>query len=300
MTMHILLSGANGLIGSACKSQLALAGHTVTELTRHPQSHKQAIGWDIKAGQLDLRQLPPLDAVIHLAGESIMGLWSASKKAAIYESRIAGTRLLVKALSELEQPPKVLLAGSAVGYYGNQGSQPLFENSPLGQGFLAEVCRDWEAEALKAEALGVRVVLVRTSVVLSRKGGALAAMLPPFQLGLGGRLGSGQQYMSWISIDDMVRALYFALENDSLSGPVNFCSPQPVSNAEFTSSLGQLLQRPTLLGVPSLALKLALGEMAEEMLLASQRAQPAALLKAGFNFQYPQLALALRHVLGRA
>ena len=297
--MKILISGASGLIGSILKPFLSTGGHTVYQLDRHSSSDPHSIYWQPRGGEIETEKLEGFDAVIHLAGETVMGRWSADKKERILKSRVEGTRLLVNTLSQLKQPPKVFICSSAVGYYGDRGAETLTETTPAGDGFLAEVCEAWEAEAARAADAGMRTIMARTGVVLSGKGGALATMLLPFQLGLGGKLGSGKQYMSWISIDDMIRAFYHCIYTDSLSGPVNFVAPTPLTNARFTESLGRVLHRPTVFQVPKFALDLAMGESADEMLLASARVEPAQLVSSGFIFQYPDLDSALRHELGR-
>ncbi len=297
--MKILISGANGLIGSILKPFLRTGGHTVYQLERQSSSDPQSIFWQPRSGEIELEKLEGLDAVIHLAGESVMGRWTPEKKERILKSRVEGTRLLVDSLAQLKQPPKVLICSSAVGYYGDRGAERLSETAPAGEGFLAEVCQAWEAEAARAADYGIRTIMARTGIVLSGQGGALATMLPPFQLGLGGKLGSGQQYMSWISIDDMIRAFYHCLYTESLSGPVNFVAPSPLQNSRFTESLARVLHRPAWFQVPKFALDLVMGKSADEMLLASTRVEPAQLVSSGFIFQYPDLDSALRHELGR-
>lgn len=296
--MKILISGASGLLGSALVPFLRTGGHEVFTLTRHSPGSRYEIQWDIKKQQLQAESLEGFDAVIHLAGESIMGRWTHDKKERIMQSRVQGTRLLVNTLKSLERPPAVFISSSAVGYYGDRGSETLSESASQGDGFLAEVCEAWEAEARKAESV-TRVVLARTGIVMSAKGGALAQMLPPFQLGVGGKLGSGQQYMSWISLDDMLRAFYHCLYTPAIQGPVNFTAPTPVKNERLTEVLGQVLHRPAFFQVPAFALELVMGEMADEMLLSSTRAVPDRLVSSGFVFQYPDLKGGLRHVLGR-
>lgn len=297
--MKILISGASGLIGSILKPFLSTGGHTVYQLERHSSSDPHSIFWQPHSGEIEQDKLEGLDAVIHLAGESVMGRWSTDKKERILKSRVQGTRLLVDSLSRLKEPPKVLICSSAVGYYGDRGSEVLTEAASAGKGFLAEVCQAWEAEAARATEAGIRTVMARTGIVLSAQGGALATMLPPFQLGLGGKLGTGRQYMSWIGIDDMIRAFYHCLYTESLSGPVNFVAPNALTNSRFTESLARVLRRPAFFQVPQFALALAMGQSADEMLLASTRVEPGQLLNSGFVFDYPQLEAALRHELGR-
>lgn len=298
--MKILITGASGLLGQNLQAFLSTGGHTVYTLGRRAGQNPRALQWDPARGQLDAAALEGLDAVIHLAGESVAGgLWTPAQRARIRDSRVKGTRLLVQTLSQLKHPPRVLVSASAIGYYGPQPSHSsaVTESAAAGSGFLAEVCQAWEAEtrALK----DIRVVNARIGVVLSRQGGALKAMLPAFQLGLGGVLGNGQQIMSWIALDDVIQALYHCLYTDSLSGPVNLVAPQPVSNREFTRTLNRVLQRPGFLPVPAPALKLALGDMAEEMLLGSIAVAPQKLQDSGFEFHYSSLEPALRHLLGR-
>jgi uncharacterized protein (TIGR01777 family) len=249
---------------------------------------------------VDTAGLEGLDAAVHLAGENLAtGRWTAEKKARIRESRVNGTRFLCEALVRLAQPPKALMCASAIGYYGDRGEAILREDSPAGSGFLAEVCRAWEGAAAAAVQQGIRVVHLRIGVVLSPAGGALAKMLTPFKMGLGGKIGSGQQYMSWIALDDLLGIIHHALTSDTLQGPVNAVAPQPVTNVEFTTTLGRVLARPTLLPMPAFAARLAFGEMAQELLLASTRVVPASLLASGYGFRYPELEGALRHLLGK-
>jgi hypothetical protein len=254
--------------------------------------------WNPDDGTLDPGALDGVDAVVHLAGENIAGgRWTPAQKARIRDSRVRGTALLARSLRELDRKPRILLSGSAVGFYGNRGDELLDESSARGRGFLADVCAQWEDAARPAADAGIRVITMRTAVVLSSAGGALRKMLPPFRLGVGGPVGSGTQYMSWIAIDDVVGAMQHLLAADSVVGPVNLVAPNAATNREFTKTLGKVLGRPTLFRVPAFALRLALGEMADEMLLASIRAQPARLTASGYRFRYPDLEAALRHVL---
>jgi hypothetical protein len=276
--MKILVSGASGLIGSSLVRRLAASNEVVRLVRRGPSPGTAELQWDPTAAAIDAERLEGFDAVVHLAGENIgSGRWTAAKKARIRDSRAEG-RFLAKTLAGLARPPKVLVSASAVGFYGNRGDEELDESSVPGEGFLAEVCRDWEAAASAASEAGIRVVLSRFGVVLAREGGALARLLPLFRFGLGGRLGSGRQFMSWIALDDAVRAVEFVLENDSLRGPINVTSPQPVTNREFTEALASVLRRPALLPAPAMLLRAALGEMADEMLLSSARVFPRRLL----------------------
>jgi uncharacterized protein (TIGR01777 family) len=296
--LTVAISGATGLIGSALWQRLAAAGHRMKRLVRRPAQQPDEITWDPDRAAVDSEGFCGVDAVVHLAGESIAtGRWTAEKKRRIRISRVDGTRLLAEAIAGLAVKPRVLVAASAIGFYGDRGAEQLDESSPPGDGFLVEVCRAWEAATAPAKEAGVRVVNARLGVVLSRRGGALAQMLTPFKLGLGGRIGSGRQYVSWISIDDVARALERAVENDQLYGPVNLVAPAPVTNAEFTKALGRVLRRPTVVPMPAPAARLAFGQMADELLLASARVVPSRLTEAGFSFEFPQLEQALRHVL---
>jgi uncharacterized protein len=299
--LHVAVTGTTGLVGAALLPFLTTGGHRVTRLVRSKTTGDEtAVLWNPQAGTIDAADLEGVDAVVHLAGESVAGArWSDAVKARILESRKRGTTLLCETLARLRQPPKVLVSASAIGYYGDRGDQLLREDSDSGSGFLAEVCRQWEAATQPAEQAGIRVVRLRIGIVLSPAGGALAAMLLPFKLGAGGRLGSGAQYMSWISIDDLIGVILHALRTDELQGPVNAVAPSPVTNAEFTRVLGHVLHRPTLFPVPAAAARLAFGEAADEMLLASARVQPARLAATRYTFRHPNLEAALRHVLGK-
>jgi hypothetical protein len=297
--VKVLVSGASGLIGRVLVRSLRSQGHQVRCL-RRGRADGDDLAWDPEAGALDPGALEGLDAVVHLAGEHIAGgRWTRTRKARILSSRVQGTRLLSEKLAGLSHPPQVLVCASAVGYYGDRGAEELSEDSPPGRGFLAEVCRAWEGAADPARAAGIRAVHLRFGMVLSAQGGALPRMLPPFRLGLGGRLGSGVQWMSWIHLEDAVAAIGHVLERENLGGPFNAVSPSPCANAEFTRTLGRVLRRPALIPVPAWALRLALGEMARELLLSSARALPSRLLESGFRFEHPELEAALRHLLGR-
>ncbi len=297
--MRVLVSGSSGLIGIPLVASLKEGGHEVLRLVRSRSLSEPDVGWDPDAGAIDAARLTGLDAVVHLAGETIGERWSEAKKAKIMESRAKGTRLLAGTLAGLSQRPKVLVSASAIGFYGDRGDEPLREESDGGTGFLAGVCRAWEAATEPASEKGIRVVLLRFGPVLSADGGALARMLTPFRLGLGGVLGDGRQYMSWIALDDAVGAIRHALEADALEGPANAVAPDPVTNREFTKTLGRVLGRPAFLPLPAFVLRLAFSEMADEMLLASARVEPARLLASGYEFRFPELEGALRHVLGR-
>jgi len=299
--MKVLVSGSSGLVGSALAPFLTGSGHQVVRLVRsQPRDEASEVRWDPEAGAIDKAGLGAVDAAVHLAGESIAaGRWTAARKVRILESRVKGTRLLAETLAGLKQRPKVFVSASAVGYYGDRGEETLTEESGPGSAYLSEVCRQWEAAAEPAAASGIRVVNLRFGIVLSAAGGALPRLLTPFRLGLGGRLGSGKQFMSWIAIDDVVGAIVHALMTEALRGPANAVAPQPVTNREFTKTLGRVLGRPTLFPMPACAARLAFGEMADELLLASQRVEPARLLASGYQFRFPHLEGALRHLLGR-
>ena len=255
--------------------------------------------WDPAKAYVDTTKLENKDAVVHLAGESIAERWTPKKKIRIQESRVRGTHLLCEALRQLEHPPKVLVSGSAIGYYGDRGDEVLREESPPGSGFLAEVCKQWEEATEPASRCGIRVAHLRTGIVLSAKGGALAKMLPPFRMGVGGKIGSGKQYMSWIAVDDHIAAIQHIIANPALQGPLNAVGANPVTNLEFTRTLGKVLSRPAIFPLPAFAVRLAFGEMGKELLLASQRVEPARLKSSGFSFRFPDLEAALRHVLAR-
>lgn len=292
--MKILITGASGLIGSALARRLA-GSNEIVRLVRRGAGGRAEIAWNPEAGTIDAGALEDLDAVVHLAGENVgSGRWTAAKKARIRASRVEGTSLLARTLAGLTRPPKVLISASAIGFYGDRGDEELDETSGPGTGFLAEVCRAWEAATRPASEAGIRVVHARFGVVLAREGGALAQMLPLFRFGLAGRLGSGLQWMSWIALEDAVGAVAFLLAKESFHGPANITSPQPVTNRQFTAALGRVLRRPTLLHAPALVLRAALGEMAKEMLLASARVYPRRLLESGYRFAQPELETALR------
>jgi uncharacterized protein (TIGR01777 family) len=297
--LRVAITGASGLIGSALSRSLREDGHRVHPVVRRsPRPGSGEIGWDPAIGRIDAEAFTGVDAVVHLAGENVGERWTPAKKRRIRESRVQGTSLLARALASLPEPPRVLVSGSAIGYYGDRGDEVLREDSGPGGDFLAEVGQEWEAATEPAARAGIRVVLPRLGVVLTPDGGALERMLPPFRLGVGGKLGDGRQWMSWISLPDAVRVLRFAIRAPELSGPVNATAPEPVTNEEFTRALGRALGRPTLMRVPAAALRLVYGEMAEATLLASQRAAPTRLQHAGFRFLHPQLDTALRAVLG--
>ncbi len=298
--MRILVSGSSGLIGSKLVGFLTTGGHEVPRLVRADASQDDAIRWDPAAGTIDREILGGIAAAVHLAGENIAaGRWNDERKNRIRTSRVDGTRLLSTALAELQTPPQVLVCASAVGFYGDRADAELDEASDPGTGFLADVCRDWESAAHPARERGIRVVSLRLGVVLSADGGALEKMLTPFKLGAGGVIGSGRQYWSWIALDDVVSAIDHAITHEALDGPVNCVAPNPVTNREFTKTLGRVLRRPTLVPLPAFAARLALGQMADELLLASARVIPKRLQETGYKFRYPELDNALRHALGK-
>jgi uncharacterized protein len=296
--MNILVTGSSGLIGSALVPSLTGRQHTVHTLLRRQPPAEQPF-WDPSRNIIDLGQTPAFDAVIHLAGESIaQGRWSAQKKARVKESRVRGTGLLVKTLAELEHPPSLLICASGIGFYGHRGDEIVTEDSSPGQGFLTEVSQAWEGAAHAAQDRGTRVVFMRLGVVLSKAGGALRAMLMPFRLGLGGRIGPGTQFMSWISLEDVLEIVHLIINNSDIKGPVNVVSPHPVTNSQFTQALGHVLKRPTPFPLPAGLARLLIGEMADALLLASTRAQPKKLTDAGYVFRYPDLDSALQTILG--
>jgi uncharacterized protein (TIGR01777 family) len=274
------------------------AGHQVTPIVRGESAVETGIAWSAETGYVDAARLEGIEAVVHLAGESIQGRWTPKKKALIQESRGKGTRVLSEALAQLAKPPQVLVCASAVGYYGDRGDELLREESEAGNGFLAGVVREWEAATEPAARKGIRVVNLRIGVVLGAAGGALAAMRTPFKAGVGGRVGSGKQYMSWIALDDVVGAVEHALVTASLRGPVNVVSPNPARNTEFTKALGRVLSRPTIFPLPAFVVKLAFGQMGEELLLGSQRVDSGKLTASGYKFHYPELESALRRAVG--
>ena len=295
---RVLLTGSSGFLGSALLPSLKARGFEVTRLVRGVAAKEDEIRWN-PAWPPSSEAISGFDAVIHLAGETVVGRWTASKKTKIRDSRVTGTRNLVHALLEAKDRPRVLISASAIGYYGDRGDELLNELSTSGSGFLADVCREWEAAAQPAVNAGIRTALVRTGVVLSRDGGALKKMLLPFQMGIGGNIGSGRQWMSWIHLQDWIGAIHHILKNDLVQGPVNLVGPKPVTNAEFTKTLASVLSRPAIFPVPAFVAKLAFGQMGEEVLLGSQRVEPARLVTSGYPFQYSDLRKALEAVLKR-
>jgi hypothetical protein len=293
--MKILITGASGLIGSALQKSFAEKNYETLLATRKKPTKPNEIQWDTEKGfnDEDLPRLETVDAFVHLAGENVSGRWTDEKKRKIMDSRVFGTRNIVETISKLENKPKVLISASATGIYGDRADKILTEESATGDTFLAEVGKNWEAEAVKAEEYGVRVVLLRTGIVLTKDGGALAQMITPFKFGLGGTIGSGKQWMSWIVLEDEVRAINFALENEKVRGALNLVAPNPVTNEEFTDALGETLHRPTILPLPAFAVNLAFGEMGDALLLDSTRVVPKKLEEVGFEFKFPELKPAL-------
>lgn len=297
--MDVVISGASGMIGAALSASLQADGHRVLRLVRGGVTGGDAIGWDPAAGRIDAPALEGVDAVVNLAGEGIgEKRWSDEQKREIRESRLRGTAALAGAIASREHKPRVFVSGSAVGYYGDRGDEILTESSAPGTDYLAEVCVAWEAETRPATEAGVRTVLTRTGIVLDKTGGALARMLLPFKLGVGGKQGSGKQWMSWISLADHIGALRHAIDNDAVSGPANLVSPNPVTNADFAHTLGGVMYRPTILPTPLFPLKARFGaELVESLLLAGQRAEPTRLMATGYEFTFASLDAALRAIL---
>lgn len=297
--MNVAITGAGGLVGSNLIPLLTTGGHRVTRLVRRAAGEGE-IAWNPTAATFDAGPLDGIDAVVHLAGENIAGRrWTPAFKARIRDSRIGPTRALCEGLARMKSPPRVLVAASAIGIYGDRGDEPLSEDSSPGTTFLSELVRDWEAATRPAVEAGIRVVNLRFGVILSPRDGALAEMLLPFKLGAGGVIAGGRQFMSWISIDDASGAIYHALRTDAIRGPVNAVAPHPVTNREFTKTLGRVLRRPTIFPMPAFAARLAFGEMANELLIGGANVQPRQLLATGYPFRHETLESALRHLLGR-
>jgi uncharacterized protein len=292
--MKVLITGSSGLIGKALQRSFREKGYEMLLASRSEPKNENSIYWDAVDGFAQPERLEGVDAVVHLAGESISGLrWTDEKKKAIRDSRVLGTRSVVNAISKLQDRPRVLVCASAVGFYGERGDEELTESSAAGDEFLSHVAKEWESEARRAEDAGIRTVLLRSGIVLSKNGGALGTMLTPFKLGVGGVIGSGKQWMSWISLEDEVEIINFAIENENLRGAVNAVSPNPVTNHDFTKTLGDVLYRPTFLPLPEFAVSMIFGEMGDALLLASTKVLPKRLLDAGFQFKYPELKPAI-------
>jgi uncharacterized protein (TIGR01777 family) len=298
--MKILITGASGLIGKALQESFKQKGHQMLLASRSEAKDDRHIQWSVETGfrDEDLSTLEGLDAVVHLAGENVSGLrWTDEKKKAIRDSRVFGTRSMIETFDKLAEKPKVFISGSAIGFYGDRGDEELTESSSAGKTFLAEVCREWESESRRAEDLGIRTVLLRTGIVLSKDGGALATMLTPFKFGVGGVVGDGKQWMSWISLDDVVGIVNFVLENETVRGAVNVVAPNPVSNEEFTKSLGTVLYRPTFLPLPEFAVHMVFGEMGDALLLDSTKVIPKRLTDTGYQFKFTNLREALENAV---
>lgn len=296
--MKILITGASGLVGKALQKSFADKGYEMLLASRSEPKADNEIQWTVEEGFAQAERLEGIDAVVHLAGESVSSLrWTDEKKKAIRDSRVFGTRSVVDAISKLKDRPKVLVAASAIGFYGERGDEEVNESSAAGHGFLAEVAKEWEGEARRAEDAGVRTVLLRTGIVLSKDGGALATMLLPFKMGVGGVVGSGKQWMSWIALDDHVSVINYVIENDNIRGAVNAVSPEPVTNEEFTKTMGDVLYRPTFIPLPEFAVSMLMGEMGDALLLTSTKVLPKRLEDTGFKFEQPALKGALEHAL---
>jgi uncharacterized protein (TIGR01777 family) len=298
MISRVLVSGVSGPIGAALLPSLKARGYEVTRLVRGTANGEDQISWN-PAQPISPEAVSGFDAVIHLAGESIVGRWTQEKKSKIRDSRVMGTTNLAQTLARAKDKPQVLISSSATGYYGDRGNEVLNEESAPGRGFLPDVCREWEAATKAATDAGIRTVLMRTGVVLSSTGGALGKMLMPFKMGVGGRIGSGRQWMSWIDVQDMVGATHHILKSDLLQGPVNMVAPKPVTNAEFTRTLASVLSRPAIFPMPAFAVKLVFGEMGETVLLGSQRVEPAQLVASGYPFRFSELRASLENIVSR-
>ena len=294
--MRVLISGGSGLIGAALIPAIELRGSAVTRLVRASESRHGELAWD-PAQPLHPELVSGFHAVIHLAGEPVAARWTEAKKKRIRDSRVLGTGHLCKALANAPKPPHVLISASAIGYYGDRSEEIVREDSPCGTGFLPEVCREWEAATKPAADAGIRTIQIRIGIVLAAQGGALKKMLPPFRMGLGAQIGNGRQWMSWIHVQDLVGAILHGIDSESVEGPVNLVAPEPVRNSEFTRTLAKVLSRPAILRMPGFAARLLFGEMADEVLLAGQRVEPARLVASGYQFRYRDLRGALENIL---
>ncbi len=298
LNMKVLITGASGLVGTELQKSFAAQGYEMLLASRKVATDDRHIQWSVEDGFTDPEKLEGIDAVVHLAGENVSGLrWTDDKKKAIRDSRVLGTRNVVDAISKLKNKPKVFVASSAIGFYGERGDEEVTESSAAGDNFLAEVSKAWEAESRRAEDAGIRTVLLRTGIVLSKDGGALSTMLVPFKLGVGGVVGSGKQWMSWISLPDEIDVINFVIENENIRGAVNAVSPNPVTNHDFTKTLGEVLYRPTFFPLPEFAVSMVFGEMGDVLLLASTKVLPKRLEDAGFEFKYPNLKEAVENAV---
>jgi hypothetical protein len=297
--MKILMSGGSGFVGGALTRHLRSSGYDVAHLVRPGEAVKQSdVLWDPGAGTIDIAAMEGVDAIVHLSGASVAdGRWTAKRKATLRSSRVDSTRVLVEAIAHLRQKPRVFICASAVGYYGDRGEEILTESSACGADFLAVLARDWEAEAMRAAHNGIRTVVLRFGVILGARGGALPKMITPLRWGVGGRLGSGRQWIAWVALEDVVEIARYAIADERFNGPMNVVAPNPVRNAEFTRIAAHILHRPAILPAPTLALRFALGEMAKPLLLASQRVRPERLLELGYRFRYPEVEPLLQAAL---
>jgi len=296
--MRVLITGASGLVGRELQKSFAAKNYDMLLASRSEPADEQHIQWTVEGGFAEPEKLEGLDAVVHLAGENVSGLrWTEEKKRSIRDSRVLGTRNVVTAISKLKNRPKVFVASSAIGFYGERGDEEITESSAAGDNFLAEVSKAWESESRRAEDAGIRTVLLRTGIVLTKEGGALGTMLTPFKLGVGGVVGNGKQWMSWISMEDHIAVINYVIENENIRGAVNSVSPNPVTNEEFTKTLGEVLYRPTFLPLPEFAVSMVFGEMGDALLLASTKVLPKRLEDAGFQFKYPQLKPAIENAV---
>ena len=296
--MKVLITGASGLVGTELQKSFAAKGYEMLLASRSESKDERHVQWSVEEGFAEPEKLEGIDVVVHLAGENVSGFrWTDEKKKAIRDSRVLGTRNVIDAISKLKDKPKVFVASSAIGFYGERGDEEVTESSAAGDNFLAEVSKAWESESRRAEDAGIRTVLLRTGIVLSKDGGALGTMLTPFKLGVGGVVGSGKQWMSWISMEDEIAVINYVIENENIRGAVNAVSPNPVTNHDFTKTLGEVLYRPTFLPLPEFAVSMVFGEMGDALLLASTKVMPKRLTDAGFEFKYPDLKAAIENAV---